>query len=153
MPVDFTWFRESKAPGAPDFRRQPTHSGNAVAYFQKMSRNEESDWTALASDEVRLETSSSLQRWPEPQTTSAVPQPTDNTHGGSHHLVEVRKKLGSSDTRSQKDIPFTEFFNTHRRLHSQRCFWRKGDFTPTIAESRSGPSVRPSEQKGQRVYN
>jgi len=43
---------------------------------------------------------------------------SDNTHGGSHHLVEVRKKkLASSDTRSQKDIPITEFFNTHRRLH------------------------------------
>jgi hypothetical protein len=50
----------------------------------------------------------------EREAASAVPQPTDNTHSGSHHLVEVRKKkLGSSDTRSQKDIPITEFFNTH----------------------------------------
>jgi hypothetical protein len=31
-----------------------------------------------------------------------------------------KKKLGSSDTRSQKDIPITEFFNTHRRLHQLR---------------------------------
>src|SRR6266567_4898939 len=38
---------------------------------------------------------------------------------GSAWIRARKKKLGSSDTRSQKDIPITEFFNTHRRLHQQ----------------------------------
>jgi hypothetical protein len=38
----------------------------------------------------------------------------------------VRKKLGSSDTRSQKDIPITEFFNTHACLqHQSTLFFGK----------------------------
>jgi hypothetical protein len=48
------------------------------------------------------------------------PRSSSHTYFGSHSLAEVaRKNLGSSDTRSRKNIPITEFFNTHRRLHSR----------------------------------
>jgi hypothetical protein len=48
------------------------------------------------------------------------PRSPSHTYLGSHSLAEVaRKKLGSSDTRSRKNIPIAEFFNTHRRLHSR----------------------------------
>jgi hypothetical protein len=46
----------------------------------------------------------------------SLPQPTDSTHCGSHLLGEGRKKvLDRRNHRSQKDIPITDFFNTHSR--------------------------------------
>ena len=39
------------------------------------------------------------------------PRSCSHTYFGSHSLAEVaRKNLGSSDTRSRKNIPITEFF-------------------------------------------
>ena len=56
---------------------------------------------------------------PEHQATGAVPQPTDNSHSGSCHVALVRSKnSAAADNRGQMDIPITNFFNTHRRLHS-----------------------------------
>jgi hypothetical protein len=47
------------------------------------------------------------------------PHSSSHNYFGSHSLAEVaRKNLGSSDTRSRKNIPITEFFNTQRRLRS-----------------------------------
>jgi hypothetical protein len=40
---------------------------------------------------------------------------TDSPQDGGYHLAEgEKKKLGSSDNRSPKDIPVTEFFNSRR---------------------------------------
>ena len=41
-----------------------------------------------------------LSTGPEHQATSAVPQPTDNTHSASHHLAELREEKLKKHTRS-----------------------------------------------------
>jgi hypothetical protein len=56
---------------------------------------QESDWaTPLAPAEIEVRAGAVLpgRGGPEHQATSAVPQPTDNTHSRSCHLVEVRRK-------------------------------------------------------------
>jgi hypothetical protein len=71
---------------------------------------------------VDSETGELQERRPEPKTTGAVPQPTDNTHGGSHHLVEVRKKkLGSSDTGSQKTFRSRSFSTPTGDFTTSQC--------------------------------
>jgi len=58
-----------------------------------------------------------------------------------------KKKLGSSDTRSQKDIPITEFFNTTPVLDSwpfsnRQTAGRVGGNRRSV-----GPPPRPALQK------
>ena len=59
---------------------------------------------------------------PEHQTTGAVPQSTDNTYYGSRRLAEVEWNTELQGY-GQEFFPITDFFNTHRRLHSNfDCF-------------------------------
>jgi hypothetical protein len=60
---------------------------------------QESDWAAaLAPAEIEVRAGAVLpgSGGPEHQATSAVPQPTGNTHFRSCHLVEVRRKTRRS---------------------------------------------------------
>jgi len=67
---------------------------------------------------------------PEHQATGAVPQSTDNTHRASRLLNQVRRKNSASlIMTAQKDIPITDFFNTHRRFHIDPCY-DSGGFRP-----------------------
>ena len=43
-----------------------------------------------------------------------VPQPTDNTYCGSRLLAEENKNSAAAIIAAEKDIPITDFFNTHR---------------------------------------
>ncbi len=77
---------------------------------------EESDRTAsLASAEIKVCSGAVLpgSGGPEHQATRALPQPTDNTHCGSCLLAEVGTKTRPPNHRSRKDIPISDFFNTH----------------------------------------
>src|SRR5271169_1551626 len=57
---------------------------------------------------------------PEHQATGPIPKPTDNTHCGGRLLAELRQELDRrKSSQPKKDIPITDFFNTHRRLHSE----------------------------------
>src|SRR6266850_7556454 len=51
---------------------------------------------ALTSDEVRSGAVLPCSGGPERQATGALPQPTDNTHWGSHHLTEVSEESGDT---------------------------------------------------------
>src|SRR5271169_5026967 len=56
---------------------------------------------------------------PEHQATGPIPKPTDNTHCGGRLLAELRQELDRrKSSQPKKDIPITDFFNTHRRLHA-----------------------------------
>jgi hypothetical protein len=58
-----------------------------------------------------------------PQAIGAVPQPTDNTHGGSRLLAEFERKNGRRDHRSRKDIPIADFFNGQKYLQQHNRSW------------------------------
>ena len=54
---------------------------------------------ALTTDEVRSGAVLPCSGGAEHQTTGALPQPTDNTHWGSHHLTEVSEESGATPNR------------------------------------------------------
>jgi hypothetical protein len=70
----------------------------------------------------------------EHQAIGAVPRPAANTCSGSHCLDEMRKRVRGDYPQTQMVLGITEFFNTHRRLHSSG-FWGadecNGDITTT----------------------
>src|SRR5580704_9571766 len=75
---------------------------------------QESDWAAaLAPAEIKVRAGAVLPGGggPEHQATGPLPQPTDHTHYASCLVAEVRTK--NSAAVSRKDIPITDFFNTH----------------------------------------
>src|SRR5882724_10360516 len=81
---------------------------------------EESDWiAALASAQTEVRAGAVLpsRGSSEHQATGALPQPTDNTYYGSRRLAAVEWNTGLQGY-GEKFLPITDFFNTHRRLHS-----------------------------------
>ena len=67
---------------------------------------------AFAQTEVRAGAVLPGSGGPEHQTTSPVPQSTDNTDYGSRRLAEVKRNTGLQGY-GQEFLPITDFFNTH----------------------------------------
>ena len=67
----------------------------------------------------------------EHQAIGAVPRPAANTCSGSHCLDEMRKRVRGDYPQTQMVLGITEFFNTHRRLHSSG-FWGADECNDSI---------------------
>src|SRR5438132_3597201 len=73
---------------------------------------------ALTSDEVRSGAVLPCSGGPECQATGAFPQPTDNTHWGSHHLTEVSEETTRQRRYSQPARDSLDAVFQHPRLVS-----------------------------------
>jgi hypothetical protein len=112
--------RARELANTPEFSKAQRQRKKDEALFAELKESDRAASPASAQTEVRTRAALPSGGCSKHQATGAIPQPTNNPGSASHRLGKLREeKLGSGDNRSQRDVPITDFFNTHRHFHSQ----------------------------------